>query len=163
MEFKVFGYHARGELIVLCVVIGIILGSHLFCSCTSFSIGGMPSNVGSVIKETFTQQTMLGSDDYGAPLNYSMDTGLPVANWENAARNYAKQIGNQVGSVLQGRPHPPAPRRTPHFCRQRGQARVLPQLLLVQHRLHLHQPKAVGLFEPARRKPHAEHRVLRKC
>ena len=93
MELRVLGYHARIEIIVLFIVIGIVLGSHLFCSCTSFSIGGMPSNVGSVIKEAFTQQ--LGSDDYGAPINYSMDTGLPIANWENAARNYAKQMGNQ--------------------------------------------------------------------
>ena len=90
MELKVFGYHARVEIVVLFVVIGIILGSHLFCSCTSFSVGGMPSNVGSVIKEAFTQQTMLGSDVYGAPLNYSMDTGVPNGGgWENAARNYA--------------------------------------------------------------------------
>jgi hypothetical protein len=95
MELKILGYHARVEVIALCVVIGMILGSHLLCSCTSFSIGGMPSDVGSVIKEAFTQQTMLGSDDYGAPLNYSMDTGTPNGGWENAARNYAKQVGNQ--------------------------------------------------------------------
>ena len=96
MELKILGYHARVEIIALCVVIGIILVSHLFCSCTSFSIGGMPSSVGGVIKEAFTQQTMLGSDDYGAPTNYSMDTGVPNGGgWENAARNYAKQLGNQ--------------------------------------------------------------------
>ena len=95
MELKVLGYHARVELIVLFVVIGIVLGAHLFCSCASFSIGGMPANVGSVIKEAFTQQTMLGSDDYGAPINYNMDNGLPIKNWENAARNYAKNMGNQ--------------------------------------------------------------------
>lgn len=107
MELKILGYHARVELIILCVVIGIVLGTHLFCSCTSFSVDGMPSNAGSVIKEAFrngirdnfseafTQQTMLGSDDYGAPINYNMDNGLPTKNWENAARNYAKQMGNQ--------------------------------------------------------------------
>lgn len=127
MELKVLGYHARVELIIMCVVIGIVLGAHLFCSCTSFSVGGMPSNMGSVIKEAFgnlvkgqyrrgfagnialidahrgakdvkeafTQQTMLGSDDYGAPINYNMDNGLPTKNWENAARNYANQMGNQ--------------------------------------------------------------------
>ena len=96
MELKVLGYHARVELIILFVVIGIVLGAHLFCSCTSFSIGGMPSDVGRAIKEAFTQQQiMLGSDDYGAAINYNMDNGLPIKNWENAARNYAKQMGNQ--------------------------------------------------------------------
>lgn len=95
MELKILGYHARVEIIALCVVVGIVLGAHLFCSCSTFSIGGTPANVGSVIKEAFTQQTMLGSDDYGASINYSMDNGLPIKNWENAARNYAKQMGNQ--------------------------------------------------------------------
>ena len=117
MELKVFGYHARVEIVVLFVVVGLILGSHLFCSCTSFSVGGMPSNVGSVIKEAFTQQTMLGSDDYGSPLNYNMDTGLPTSGssggWVNAARNYANQVGNQdntnSGQYHKGGPIPLPP------------------------------------------------------
>ena len=96
MELKVLG--CRVEIVVLFVVIGLVLGSHLFCSCTSFSVGGMPSNVGSVIKEAFTQQK-LGSSGYGASLNYNMDSGLPTSGpnggWVNAARNYANQVGNQ--------------------------------------------------------------------
>ena len=86
---------------LLFLVIGVILGAHLFCSCTSFTINGMPSNVGSVFKEAFTQRNSLalGSDDYGAPINYSMDSGVPGNNnWESAARNYANQIGNQDNS-----------------------------------------------------------------
>jgi hypothetical protein len=113
MELKVLGYHARVELVVLFVVIGIVLGAHLFCSCTSFSIGGMPSDVGSVIKEAFTQQTMLGSDDYGAPINYTMQSGLPGGGWENSARNYAKNLGNQnnvkSGQYYKGGPIPLPP------------------------------------------------------
>ena len=35
MELRLFGYHARMELVILFVVIGIVLGVHLFCSCTS--------------------------------------------------------------------------------------------------------------------------------
>ena len=114
MELKVLGYSARLELVVLFVVIGIVLGTHLFCSCTSFSVGGMPTDVGTAIKEAFTQQNvMLGSDDYGAAINYSMDAGLPITNWENAARNYAKQIGNQdntkSGQFYKGGPIPLPP------------------------------------------------------
>jgi hypothetical protein len=82
---------------VLFLVIGAILGSNLFCGCTSFTIDGMPSSVGSVFKEAFNQRNTLaiGSDDYGAPINHSMDTGVPGNNWETAARNYANQVGNQ--------------------------------------------------------------------
>lgn len=87
----------RIEIILMCMAIGIILGSHLFCSCTSFSVGGMPSNVGGVLKEAFTQQAF-GSD--GAPLNYNMDNGLPIANWVNAARNYAKQLGSHDNTKM---------------------------------------------------------------
>ena len=110
MELKILGYHARIELIALFVAIGIVLGAHLFCSCTSFSIGGMPSDVGSVIKEAFTQQTMLGSDDYGAPINYTMQSGLPGGGWD---RNYAKTLGNQnnvkSGQYYKGGPIPLPP------------------------------------------------------
>jgi hypothetical protein len=96
MELKIIGYSARIELVILFLVIGIVLGVHLFCGCTSVSIGdGIPTDVGSAIKEAFSQKTTrLGSDDYGAPLNYNMDNGLPISNWEDAARNYAKQIGS---------------------------------------------------------------------
>lgn len=81
---------------LLFLVIGMILGAHLFCGCTSFTLNGMPANVGSVFKEAFTQRSALGSDDYGAPINHNMDSGVPGNNnWETAARNYANQVGNQ--------------------------------------------------------------------
>jgi|UniRef100_A0A6C0M3H4 hypothetical protein len=80
MEIKVIA--------VLFLVIGVILGSHLFCGCTTFTIDGLPANVGSVFKESFSQRNQLGSDEYGA----SIESG---SNWEMAAINYAKQVGNQ--------------------------------------------------------------------
>lgn len=100
---------------VLFLIIGAILGSHLFCSCTSFTIDGMPSNVGSVFKEAFAQRNALalGSDDYGAPINYNMDSGVIGNNWETAARKYANQIGNQdntnSGEYYKGGPIPLPP------------------------------------------------------
>lgn len=106
-----FAYTMETKLLaILFLVIGLVLGAHLFCSCTSFTVGGMPANVGSVFKEAFMQRSNLGSDDYGAPLNYSMDTGVPGNNWEHAARNYAKQVGNQdntkSGQYYKGGPIP---------------------------------------------------------
>jgi hypothetical protein len=73
------------------LVIGAILGAHLFCSCTSFTVNGMPSNIGSVFNEAFSQRNALGSDNYGAPMNDNMNGN----NWETAARIYANQVGNQ--------------------------------------------------------------------
>ena len=81
---------------LLFMVIAFILGTQMLCSCTSFTVNGMPANVGSLINEAFTQRSMLGSDDYGAPINHNMDSGVPGNNnWETAARNYANQVGNQ--------------------------------------------------------------------
>ena len=109
MELKIMGYHARIELVVLFVVIGMVLGGHIFCGCTSFSIDG--KNAGSVIKEAFSQQ--LGSDDYGAPRNYTMHSGLPGGGWVNAARNYAQNVGSQnnvkSGQYYKGGPIPLPP------------------------------------------------------
>ncbi len=98
---------------LLFLVIGAILGAHLFCSCTSFTVDGMPSNIGSVFKEAFSQRNALGSDNYGAPINHNMDTGVPGNNWETAARNYANQVGNQdntdAGQYYKGGPIPLPP------------------------------------------------------
>jgi hypothetical protein len=92
---------------LLFLVIGAILGAHLFCSCTSFTVDGMPSNIGSVFKEAFSQR------NYGAPINHNMDTGVPGNNWETAARNYANQVGNQdntdAGQYYKGGPIPLPP------------------------------------------------------
>ena len=92
---------------LLFLVIGAILGAHLFCSCTSFTVDGMPSNIGSVFKEAFSQR------NYGAPINHNMDSGVLGNNWETAARNYANQVGNQdntdAGQYYKGGPIPLPP------------------------------------------------------
>lgn len=112
MELKIMGYNVRVEHLVLFVIIGMVLGGHVFCGCTSFTMNGMPSNAGSMIKEAFSQNT-LGSDDYGAPINYTMHSGLPNGGWVNAARNYAKNVGNQnnvkSGQYYKGGPIPLPP------------------------------------------------------
>ena len=112
MELKIMGHNVHVEHLVLFVIIGMVLGGHVFCSCTSFTMNGMSSNAGSIIKEAFSQNT-LGSDDYGAPINYTMHSGLPNGGWVNAARNYAKNVGNQnnvkSGQYYKGGPIPLPP------------------------------------------------------
>lgn len=78
-------------LAVLFLIIGMVLGAHLFCSCTSFTVDGVSANIGSVIKEAYTQRDTLGS-----AISYNMNSGVSGSNnWENAAREYANQVGNQ--------------------------------------------------------------------
>lgn len=38
MEVKLFGQSVRIEIILLCILLGIILGTHLLCSCCKFSL-----------------------------------------------------------------------------------------------------------------------------
>ncbi|GAG34573.1 unnamed protein product, partial [marine sediment metagenome] len=76
MEFKVFGMNFRLEVVIICMIIGAILGCHLFCSC---------SKVG--VKEGLQ---MLNA----AALDYKMSTGGPNS-WSGKAEQYAKDMGNQ--------------------------------------------------------------------
>ena len=34
MELKIFGHSCRLEIIIICIVVGFVLGAHLFCSCS---------------------------------------------------------------------------------------------------------------------------------
>ena len=76
MEYKLFGLNFRLEVVVICLVVGLILGAHLFCSCTTVNL-----------KEGMQ---MLGS----APTDWSMGTGVS-GSWTNKAEQYAKDMGYQ--------------------------------------------------------------------
>ena len=60
MFIKVFGVKLRVECIVISVIIGMILGCHLFCGC-------------------FTKE---GMDTMGASLNYAMNNGVHNDKYE---------------------------------------------------------------------------------
>ena len=69
MDLKIFGYSCRLEIIIVCLIVGFVLGGHLLCSC---------SRVG--IQE--------GMAVMGASLDWSM--GGDVANsWTNKADKYS--------------------------------------------------------------------------
>jgi hypothetical protein len=69
MELKIFGHACRLEIIIVCLVVGFVLGGHLLCSC---------SRVG--LKE--------GMDVMGSSLDWTM--GGDVANsWTNKADKYS--------------------------------------------------------------------------
>lgn len=98
-NMQIFGLSCRIEIVILSLIIGIILGAHLLCSCSKITISGASSDIKSILgstgaplKEGFINN--LGSSDYGAALNYSMDQGVPNGDWTAAATNYAKVMGN---------------------------------------------------------------------
>ena len=47
MELKLFGYEARLEIVVACIVIGMIAGLFMFCDCFQYSVleGMTPNDV----------------------------------------------------------------------------------------------------------------------
>ena len=45
MELKLFGYEARLEIVVACIIIGMIAGLFMFCDCFQYNIlEGMTPN-----------------------------------------------------------------------------------------------------------------------
>lgn len=64
MEFKLFGYTMRIEIILLCIFIGYILGGHILCSCSKISM-----------YEGFSMLT-------GADVKYKMGSDISQS-WEN--------------------------------------------------------------------------------
>ena len=74
-------------LVIIFLIIGVILGSHLFCSCTSLTVNGAPANLENVVKEAFVSRN-------AASVRASASTYDPVSDWENAALNYAKNVGS---------------------------------------------------------------------
>ena len=73
MDLKIFGYSCRLEIIIVCLVVGFVLGSHLFCSC---------SRIG--MKE--------GMEVMGAAINWTMGEDV-VNSWTNKADKYSHDMG----------------------------------------------------------------------
>jgi hypothetical protein len=73
MELKVFGIACRLEVIIICLVVGFILGAHLLCSC---------SRIG--LKE--------GMAMMGTSLDWKMSEDMPNS-WSTKADKYSHEMG----------------------------------------------------------------------
>jgi hypothetical protein len=73
MEVKIFGKSCRLEIIIISIVVGIILGVNLFCSCRT--------------------NTMESMENMGSSLDDNMGDGV-MNSWINKADDYAKSMGN---------------------------------------------------------------------
>ena len=84
MEIKIFGYEVRIEVIIACVIIGMIMGLVMFCDCFQYSlIEGMETKKNR--KEGFTN---LNNNNLHIDNSYTM-------GWVNTAKRYAAGVGNE--------------------------------------------------------------------
>jgi len=81
MEVKIFGMKVRVECVVLCLLIGIFIGSHVFCSCAK--IDNVKIGVKEVGRENF--KTL------GAPVNYKMGQGV-YGSWETRKQQQGPDV-----------------------------------------------------------------------
>ena len=75
MEVKILGMKVRVECVVLCLLIGIFIGSHVFCSCAKID------NVKIGVKEVRKGGARENFQTLGAPVNYKMGQGV-YGSWE---------------------------------------------------------------------------------
>jgi len=88
MEIKIFGYEVRIEVIIACVIIGMVMGLVMFCDCFQYNlIEGMATkkNTKKNGKEGFTN---LNNNDLHIDNSYTM-------GWVDTAKRYASGMGNE--------------------------------------------------------------------
>ena len=86
MEIKVFGYEVRVEIVVACIIIGMVAGLFMFCDCFQYSIlEGMAQERGAAKKyrEGFAN---LNNNDLHINDSYTM-------GWVQTAKQYASGMG----------------------------------------------------------------------
>ena len=96
MELKLFGYEARLEVVVACIMIGMLAGLFMFCDCFQYSVleGMTPNDVNNKKangkkagdkKEGFVN---LSNNDLHIDDSYTM-------GWVQTAKRYASGMGNK--------------------------------------------------------------------
>lgn len=96
MELKLFGYEARLEIVVACIVIGMIAGLFMFCDCFQYGIleGMTPNDMNGKKtgdkkegdkKEGFVN---LSNNELNIDDSYTM-------GWVQTAKRYASGMGNK--------------------------------------------------------------------
>ena len=83
MEIKIFGYEVRIEVVIACVIIGMVMGLVMFCDCFQYNlIEGMATKKNGK-KEGFTN---LNNNDLHIDNSYTM-------GWVKTAKRYADGMG----------------------------------------------------------------------
>ena len=92
MEIKIFGYEVRIEVVIACVIIGMVMGLVMFCDCFQYSlIEGMTTkkNVKELMNKKKTEGFKnLNNNDLHIDDSYTM-------GWVQTAKRYASGMGNK--------------------------------------------------------------------
>jgi hypothetical protein len=98
MELKLFGYEARLEIVIACIVIGMVAGLFMFCDCFQYSIleGMTPNDVNDKNKKAGVKQNgdkkegfvNLSNNELNIDDSYTM-------GWVQTAKRYASGMGNK--------------------------------------------------------------------
>ena len=98
MELKLFGYEARLEIVVACIIIGMIAGLFMFCDCFQYGIleGMTPNDINGKNKKAVTKKegtkkegfVNLSNNDLNIDDSYTM-------GWVQTAKRYASGMGNK--------------------------------------------------------------------
>lgn len=85
MEIKVFGYEVRVEIVVACIIIGMVAGLFMFCDCFQYSIleGMAARGAAKKYREGFAN---LNNNDLHINNSYTM-------GWVQKAKQYASGMG----------------------------------------------------------------------
>jgi hypothetical protein len=92
MELKIFGYEARLEIVVACIVIGMIAGLFMFCDCFQYSIiEGMTHNdMKNDMKKKSNKEGFVNLSNNELNIDDSYTMG-----WVQTAKRYASGMGNK--------------------------------------------------------------------
>ena len=83
MEIKIFGYEVRVEVVIACVIIGMVMGLTMFCDCFQYSL------IEGMTKKNKTEGFKnLNNNDLHIDDSYTM-------GWVQTAKRYASGMGNE--------------------------------------------------------------------
>jgi hypothetical protein len=105
MELKLFGYEARLEIVVACIVIGMIAGLFMFCDCFQYGIleGMTPNDMNGKNKKADNKKADNKKADTGDKKEGFVNLSNNELNiddsytmgWVQTAKRYASGMGNK--------------------------------------------------------------------
>lgn len=92
MEVKLLGLTFRVEVVVICLILGWIIGAHLFCSCIKIT----PYEGFEMLKNTIEKM----STKMGSMLDYKMSAGIEVkSNMDKEVTGFMEDFKNDHEEV----------------------------------------------------------------
>ena len=105
MELKLFGYEARLEIVVACIIIGMIAGLFMFCDCFQYGIleGMTPNDINGKSKKAVNKKADNKKADTGDKKEGFVNLSNNELNiddsytmgWVQTAKRYASGMGNK--------------------------------------------------------------------